>query len=536
MCGITFTTHPDGLKSVETIKHRGPTSTTVKSFDFQSDRISMIFNRLSITGVSNGEQPFYSNGVYVMCNGEIYNHHELREKYNLKCKTQSDCEVILWLYLQSDTNQLHELSGEYAFVIFDTRLGNVIYGRDYTGVRPLFISDEEYFTLCSELKGIKALHSKGAQVKPGIIYVYSLFDKNTFQYPLKYKGYPQHARQSLIDAVKDRINSEVPIGFLLSGGLDSSLILSIASRLIPKTEKITVFTTGFSFDAPDVVASREVIKYLQSIHGDRYIHHIYIPSVDKGIESIPHVIKAIESYDTTTVRASTPMWMLARYIRNKTNVKVVLSGEGSDEINGSYLYFHYAPSKEEFDKERKRLTEDIHLFDGLRADRTISAFGLELRVPFLDKNVVVDTLATDVYTSAKSTGIEKYHLRNSFRGFLPEHLLWRTKAAFSDAVSTQWKDELKKHGDVLSLSNCNTSHLTPRTGEEKWYRSIFEQYYPGQGGVIPYLWLPRWVDTQGEPSATVLDVYTSRNFDGKSSSTPTPTASIASTTSSVELV
>ena len=327
MCGITFTTDPEGLKNVDALKHRGPTSTTVKSFDYQSDRVSMIFNRLSITGVSNGEQPFYSDEVYVMCNGEIYNYQDLKDRYNLKCKTLSDCEVILWLYLRSGTQQLHELSGEYAFVIFDMRFGTVVYGRDYAGVRPLFISNEKYFTLCSELKGISG---NGVQVKPGVIFEYSLLEKNTIYSPLKYRGYASHMRQSLIDAVRDRIKSEVQIGFLLSGGLDSSLILSIASRLIPKSEKINVFTTGFSLDAPDVVASREVIKYLQNIYGDRYIHHIYIPTIEKGIESIPLVIQAIESYDTTTVRASTPMWLLARYIRNKTNVKVVLSGEGSD--------------------------------------------------------------------------------------------------------------------------------------------------------------------------------------------------------------
>jgi asparagine synthase (glutamine-hydrolysing) len=508
MCGITFTTHPDGLKALDAIRHRGPTSTTVKSFDYQSHRISMIFHRLSVTGVNNGEQPFYANDVYVMCNGEIFNHKELKDEFGLHCTTDSDCEVILQLYLHGgrSVDILDYIYGEYAFVIFDMRLGMVIYGRDYMGVRPLFISEDEYFTLSSELKG---LPGKGKQVQPGVFSVRSLFDGEIRYYPMKRQGFGD-MKVALIESVRYRVKSEVPIGFLLSGGLDSSLVLSIASRFIPSSEKINVFTTGFSLDAPDVVCAKEVIAYLQGIYGDRYIHHVYIPTIEEGIEAVPHVIKSIESYDTTTVRASTPMWMLARYIKEKTNVKVVLSGEGSDEINGSYLYFHYAPGRDEFDKERVRLVEDIHFFDGLRADRTISAFGLELRVPFLDSTVVIDTLSTDVYTSAKATGIEKYHLRNLFKDYLPEKLLWRTKAAFSDAVSVSWKDHLKTHAEMLDTKTHETDHLPPKSAEERWYRSIFERYYPSQGGVIPYLWLPRWVDTHGEPSATVLAIHQER--------------------------
>lgn len=469
----------------------------------------MIFHRLSITGVGNGEQPFYANDVYVMCNGEIYNHQDLRDDFRMQCSTNSDCEVILHLYLQGQRSveNLRYLRGEYAFVIFDMRIGIVIYGRDYLGVRPLFISTTEYFTLSSELKGIIG---PGVQVQPGVIHVHSLTDSATALSTHGIDGLGD-MKTSLIEAVRCRVKSEVPIGFLLSGGLDSSLVLSIASRIIPKSERITVFTTGFSPDAPDVVCAKEVITYLQSIYGDRYDHHVYIPTIEEGIDSIPEVIKSIESYDTTTVRASTPMWMLARYIRTKTNVKVVLSGEGSDEINGSYLYFHYAPNREEFDKERVRLVNDIHFFDGLRADRTISAFGLELRVPFLDSNVVIDTLSTDVYSDMVLHKIEKYHLRKLFEGYLPEKLLWRTKAAFSDAVSVSWKDRLKAYAESLDIPVCDTDHLRPREGkgggEERWYRAIFEQFYPGQGGVIPYLWLPRWVDTHGEPSATVLSIH-----------------------------
>lgn len=507
MCGITFTTEP----SRGDIEHRGPDSTSIKSFNFGIHRITMIFNRLSITGVSNGEQPFYSDGVYLMCNGEIYNYKKIQRDYELKTTTQSDCEVILRLYLQGGIDMLNCIQGEYAFVLFDTRSGLVIFSRDQLGVRPLFISKaNSHFSLSSELKGLPS--KRGFQVRPNVYHIYDLFSEESTEIPIIRYG-NNNVKKSLINAVRTRLNSEVPIGFLLSGGLDSSLVLSIASRFI--TDKITVFTTGFSHDAPDVVNAKKVIEYLTKIYGDKYIHHIYIPTIQEGIDSIPSVIKSIESYDTTTVRASTPMWMLARYIRQKTNVKVVLSGEGSDEINGSYLYFHYAPNQIEFDEERRILTDNIHFFDGLRADRTISAFGLELRTPFLDSSVVIDTLNEDVYTSMKETGIEKYTLRNKFRDYLPPELLWRTKAAFSDAVSYSWKESLQKYSEEL-LHGAETrpeEYLPSRSCEERWYRLIFDTFYPDNERVIPYKWLPRWVDTKGEPSATALAIHQERNCE-----------------------
>jgi asparagine synthase (glutamine-hydrolysing) len=510
MCGITFTTSPDGMKNFHQIKHRGPTSTSTKSFTYQKYEVSLGFHRLSVTGLSNGDQPFVYNDVYVICNGEIYNHQELKETYRLPCKTLSDCEVILQLYLQGgrSISKLDKLIGEFAFVIFDSRLGVVIYARDWCGTRPMFISDDaqnkEFITLCSELKG---LPGHGKQVNPGVYHVYNMIDNTTETVSMSNDIISFDVKQSLISAVRDRLRSEVPVGFLLSGGLDSSLVLSIASRLIPKDEKITVFTTGFSEDAPDVVYSKKVIKYLSSIYGKRYIHHIYIPTIEEGISCVEEVIRVIESYDTTTVRASTPMWMLGKYIQENTNIKVIISGEGSDEINGGYLYFHYSPNQQDFDTECYRLVQDIHFFDGLRADRTISSCGLELRTPFLDSRVVGATLSIDVYTGMKSSGIEKYYLRTIFRGYLPSELLWRTKAAFSDAVSTKWKDSLKIHASSLSLPPVETTHISPKSPEELWYRSIFEEHYPGQGTVIPYLWLPKWVETNGEPSATVLGIH-----------------------------
>lgn len=507
MCGIAFTTHPDGIKKFHLIKNRGPSSTTIKSFEYQQYLVSMGVHLLSITGVKNGEQPFFKNDVYVLCNGEIYNHKELKEKYNLPCTTESDCEVILHLYLMHRSiRKLNKIRGEFAFIIFDMREGTITYARDFCGVRPLFIGidSSKHLHLSSELKGLAV---NGCQVQPGIYHIYRLVDNNEKKVSMSLPS-ETFIKDALISSVKDRINTEVPMGFLLSGGLDSSLILSIASRFIPKNEKIIVFTTGFSLDSPDVLNAKKAIEYLTQRFGDRYIHHIFIPTIEEGLEAIPEVIKAIESYDTATVRASTPMWLLARYIRKNTSVKVVLSGEGSDEINGSYLYFHYAPDKNSFENERKRLVKNIHYYDGIRADRTISAFGLELRVPFLDIRVVNSVLTSeDIYKSMRITKIEKYFLRVLFDEYLPPDLLLRTKEDFSDAVSYQWKDRIKSYADSLNIPDVAYSHISPTSPEEKWYRNIFEKYYPGQGLVIPELWLPKWVETNGEPSATILSVH-----------------------------
>ena len=505
MCGILFSLDSNGEKHFFNLSHRGPNSSTLKKFNYRTYQVTLGFHRLSITGVQNGEQPFFGNGVYLVCNGEIYNHKELKKTFCLETSTDSDCEVILALYLKHDRSMFTFLRGEYAFVLFDTRKGVVIYGRDTCGVRPLFISDDG-FSLASELKGLPS--KRGTQIVPGFIYTYDMLEKTTSSVRNKFiYTNKQSIKYHLIDAVKIRLESEVPIGFLLSGGFDSSIILSIASRLLPLDKRIEVFTVGFSEDAPDVVWARKVIAYLEEVHGKRYNHHVVIHTIDDGLAAIPEVITCTETYDTTTIRASTPMWLAAKYIKENTNVKVVISGEGSDEANGSYKYFLLAPNLSEFNSERNRLINDIYLFDGLRADRTISAHGLELRVPFLDDTVVQTLLQEDaVYTDMKKTGIEKQYIRECFVGWLSDEILWRSKEAFSDAVSFSWKDCIKAKAASLPLPASKYDYLNPSTSEERWYRSIFEHLYPGNKP-IPYLWMPRWVDTKGEPSATVLSVY-----------------------------
>lgn len=510
MCGFNFTTDPNGLINFNNIKHRGPDSTNIKIIN----GIQMGFHRLSITGLDDGEQPFHKNNVYVMCNGEIYNYKNLISNFSLEMKTNSDCEVILHLYLLGGIELLNSLRGEYAFVIADLNTKSVFFGRDFFGVRPLFFCDNgNYLTLSSELKG---LPEKGEQVSPGFIFEYNITSKSTQIHKIRFPS-GHTIKYRLEESVRIRIPEEVPYGFLLSGGLDSSLVLSIASRYIDRDEIIHVFTIGFSEDAPDVINAKKVIEYLKQIYGDRYVHHVYIPTVKDGIDAIPNVIKSIETYDTTTVRASTPMWLMAKYIREYTNIKVILTGEGSDELCGGYLYFHYAPSKLDFDNERISLLCDINHFDGLRADRTLSAFGLECRVPFLDNTVASAILSSDeFYTTMKETKIEKYKLRKIFEGYLPEELLWRTKEAFSDAVSSIWKEELKKYAEFyienlpLSLLQKKYKHLPPQTPEEIWYRTVFESYYPNQGYILPHLWLPKWVNTNREPSATVLKIHAER--------------------------
>lgn len=503
------------------LSHRGPdeSSHVCVPSDIPGEVWVLSFHRLSVTGVSNGSQPFQRNGVYLMCNGEIYNYRELMQKYDIQCESKSDCEVILGMYEKQIG--FERLYGEFAFVILDTVKNVISYGRDTFGVRPLFVSDTE-IEFSSELKG---LTTKGRQVKPSTFGIFSVstLPRDSISHVNKRLGFCINPGVSLHDsmyeAVRCRVSDlEVPLGFLLSGGFDSSIVLSMASKILfsgPKApEKIHVFTTGFSQDAPDIVWAKKVVDYLQTMYGDRFVHHIYVPTIEEGIQVVPDVIRSIESYDTTTVRASVPMWLLSRYIRENTNVKILLSGEGSDELNGSYLYFHNAPSKEEFDNERIRLLENICYFDGLRADRCVSAFGIELRLPFLDKRVIYPLIlaGTKIYEEMVESGLEKQFIRRSLQGYLPFEINNRTKAAFSDAVSETWRRKLIENAERLHPEGTVTESTVTEstTSEAMWYRCEFDKFYPGQSDVIPYYWMPKWVPGDiRDPSATVLACYRS---------------------------
>jgi asparagine synthase (glutamine-hydrolysing) len=506
----------NSLESFYKIKHRGPDDSKYIECRDMNIVSFLGFHRLSIVGLENGMQPFENNNNYLLCNGEIYNYKELIEKYDLfsSLKTKSDCEVILLLYSKIGILQtIKELRGDFAFILYDANNNLVHFGRDPFGVRPLFYlfeHDRNILTLASEAKCFPQKDNL-SQVTPRICYTYNLQTTSltettyyNFQEDVKLEKNQNNFITLLENSVRKRLNAEREIGFLLSGGLDSSLILSISLKFLDsKYYPIKVFSIGFDDTSPDIIASKEVVNYLKKKYGDTCITHIILkPTIEEALLSLSKVIKTIESFDTTTIRASTPMYLLSKYISEYTNVKVVFSGEGSDENTFlGYLYLLYAPDISSARQESKRLLSDIHYFDGLRADRTTSNFGLELRVPFLDQDFISYCMNDDNLTrQTLESKVEKKYLRDCFKDYLPNQILYRQKNAFSDAVSYDWKKKIKEYTEnKIKTKNKYMS------SEELFYISEFSKHY--NLNLIPYLWLPKWIDTGNEPSATVLSVF-----------------------------
>jgi len=474
------------------------------------------FYRLSIVDTNAKiSQPFERDGVLCLCNGEIFNYKELIEKHSLYLKTYSDCEVILSLYEKMNIFDLYkELDGDFAFVIIDFNKNKMIFSRDLIGVRPLFYSTEESsISISSETKGLFPFQDT-VQVLPNSIYIY----KNSEIYYIKVINYEKNfihkykdesiikevIKNSLINSTKKRLLcSEKPYGFLLSGGLDSSLVLAIASRITPKDVVLNAFTIGITGDkSPDIECSREVVSYINNYCGyEKVKHHIISFTPQEGTDEIKNIIKILETYDVTTVRASIPMYLLVRYIKtNFKDIKVLFSGEGSDELFGGYLYFYYSPSDLEFETETQRLVKNLYLYDVCRADRCVSSNGLELRVPFLDKEFVsnVMNISPEYKRPVRNVQIEKKILRDSFVGYLPDNILYRTKAAFSDAVGKSWLD-------VVREWCVNKNPIRKRkTIEEDVFSEIYRKMYKNRD--LIQMWVPKeeWVDTKGESSARVL--------------------------------
>jgi len=458
----------------------------------------MEFTRLAINDVSeNGMQPFLGPSGMLVCNGEIYNH----KSFGTTNPGTSDCACIMPLI---ETLGIFEtakrLRGEFAFCF--TQGSNVMAARDPLGVRPLFFTrfDEGCIAFASEVKALRSFNTRIEIFPPG--HVYSS-DTDTFEcfYPYKWD-----IKDTFVEAVRVRIeNTDRNIGFLLSGGLDSSLVVAIANQLLPGPLK--TFSVGID-DSPDVLAARKMALELGSDHTE------FRFDVEEGLKNIENVIWSLESYDTTTVRASVPMWLLSRFISQTTDCKVILSGEGSDELFGGYLYFHYAPGVQEFTEENRRRLQLIHQFDGLRADRCIAAHGLELRVPFLDVNVVEFGMTMDQTLKTPCNGIEKYYLRKAFEGCLPDEILWRQKNGMSDAVGYAWVRAVKAHAEVtisddefINIRNRAGDHNVPLTKEEALYRKIFWKLFGTDNDhLISEIWRPKWT-TQTDPSATQLPVF-----------------------------
>jgi len=451
-------------------------------------------------------QPFITDKSIFACNGEIYNHKQFRTG---KEKTTSDCIVVMDMIEKSGIKTtLKNINGDYAFVYSDG--SRIIVARDPLGVRPMFYVryDNESMAFASEAKALLFLNKKINIFPPGYFYdslvgefichhnMYWSRSLDTRTYIEK-----EWIKNTLEDAVKLRLQTtDRPIGFLLSGGLDSSLIASIAQRQLGK---IKTFSIGVQ-DSPDLVAARKVAEYLDSDHTE------VIMTAEEGISALQDVIKSLESYDTTTVRASIPMYLLCKYIKENTPCRYIFSGEGSDEVLGGYLYFHYAPSEVEFSMENIRRLKLIHQFDGLRADRCAGAHGLDLVVPFLDKFFVECAMTIEQRLKLPSEGhpaIEKRVLREVFTEYLPEEVLWRQKDGMSDAVGKSWVESLNKFCDEtisdmhFRMIQETSEHNKPLTKEEALYRVIFwEQFGRRNEHLISEIWRPKWIDIT-DPSA-----------------------------------
>ncbi|KAL0461300.1 UNVERIFIED_CONTAM: Asparagine synthetase [glutamine-hydrolyzing] 2 [Sesamum latifolium] len=479
------------------LRHRGPDWSGLH----HHQNCYLAHERLAIVDPASGDQPLYNEDktIVVTVNGEIYNHKELRERLNShEFRTGSDCEVIAHLYEEYGEEFVNMLDGMFSFVLLDTRDNSFIAARDAIGITPLYIGwglDGSVW-FASEMKALSDDCERFMSFLPGHIYSSKLgglrrwYNPPWFAEQIPSAPYePLVLRKAFEKAVVKRLMTDVPFGVLLSGGLDSSLVASVASRYLADSEaaqwgsQLHTFCIGLK-GSPDLRAAKEVADYL----GTR--HHEFHFTVQEGIDALAEVIYHIETYDVTTIRASTPMFLMSRKIR-ALGVKMVLSGEGSDEIFGGYLYFHKAPNKEEFHQETCRKIKALHLYDCLRANKSTSAWGVEARVPFLDKEFI--NVAMDIDPEWKMIRpdlgrIEKWILRNAFddeqNPYLPKHILYRQKEQFSDGVGYSWIDGLKDHANqqVTDAMLANASFVypenTPTTKEAYYYRTIFERFFP----------------------------------------------------------
>lgn len=514
MCGILAVLCPTLPKDLQKIliqskqlSKRGPdtSNTIIKSSGLY------VFHRLAINDTSaNGDQPMISEkGTVLLCNGEIYNHVELREKHNLICQSSSDCEVILRLYEKIGfVETVRQLYGVFAIILVD---GNKSYfARDRIGVRPLYfgLTVENYLAVAS-VPNVLLHYCRGVEhFPPGMIaehdlskpeLIFNYLQKDKIDFPLtRITNGPVVLRQTLTDAVKMRLMSDRPMGCLLSGGLDSSLVASLLVKFLGG-QNVRTYSIGMD-GSTDLHYARKVAQYL----GTKHCEVVFTP--EEGFNVIPEVIEALASYDITTVRASVGMYLLAKYIATHTDDKVIFSGEGSDELFEGYLYFHNSPSPESGEKESLRLIQNLHIYDVLRADRCISSNGLEPRVPFLDRNVVDASLALPANEKCPRKGFEKYILRTAFEGYLPDEILWRRKEAFSDGVSSvkkSWYQYIQEMVETkISDEMFNPSFPSK---EAMYYKLIFDRYFPNYKLHIPY-WMPMWSNSK-DPSARVLNVY-----------------------------
>lgn len=488
------------LKMSQKIRHRGPDWSGI----YCGGSAILAHERLSIVDPVSGGQPLLSpdRKQILAVNGEIYNHKDIRERYVGKYdfQTGSDCEVILALYRDKGVNFLEDLSGIFAFALYDQEKDEFLIARDPIGVIPLYIGydDDGKVYVASELKALEGFCDRYETFLPGHYY-YSRDKKMTRYYKRDWFSYDavkdnaasvQAIRDALSASVKRQLMSDVPYGVLLSGGLDSSIISAVAVKYASNRiednsltqawwPRLHSFAVGLK-GAPDLVKAREVAAHIGTVH------HEVNYTIQEGLDAIRDVIYYIETYDVTTIRASTPMYLLARVIKSM-GIKMVLSGEGSDEIFGGYLYFHKAPNPQEFHEETIRKIGKLYLYDCLRANKSLAAWGVEGRVPFLDKEFMDVAMRTNPEAKmCPGKVMEKKILREAFADMLPEDITWRQKEQFSDGVGYSWIDTLKAETAKM-VSDEQMAHASerfpinpPRNKEEYVYRSIFEEHFPSE--------------------------------------------------------
>ncbi|XP_069575268.1 asparagine synthetase [glutamine-hydrolyzing] [Brachyistius frenatus] len=555
MCGIWALFGSDECLSVQCtsamkIAHRGP-----DAFRFENvngfTNCCFGFHRLAIVDQLYGMQPLRIKKfpfLWLCYNGEIYNHHTLKKQFEFDFQTNVDGEVLLHLYERFGIKKMASLlDGVFAFILLDTANRKVHLGRDTYGVRPLFkfLTDDGFLAVCSEAKGLTDItHAMATPANiipflPGHFEVFDLNSNGKIQ-SLQMEEFhcctqePAHAEYDTVErvptsfdeetvksnirnlfenAVRKRLMAHRRIGCLLSGGLDSSLVAATLVKLAQEEKlkyPIQTFSIG-SDDSPDIIAARKVAAHIGSEH-----HEVNF-TAEEGIQAVEEVIFHLETYDITTIRASVGMFLISKYIREKTDSVVIFSGEGSDELTQGYIYFHKAPSPKVAAEDSIRLMKELYLFDVLRADRTTAAHGLELRVPFLDHRLTAYYLSLPEEMRIPKHDVEKYLLRDSFKGLnlIPDDILWRRKEAFSDGMMSlkkSWYTCLQEHlesmvnDDQMEKAHKTFPHNPPRTKEAYYFRQVFEKNYPGRAEWLPHYWMPRWINAT-DPSARTLSIY-----------------------------
>ena len=548
------------------IRHRGPDWSGV--WQHEESKVTICHERLSIVGVDSGSQPIDNKelGIVLSVNGEIYNYKELYDVvlYNKYTpQTKSDCEVIIYLYREFGAECVKMLDGIFGFILYDYHNGTVLIARDPIGIIPLYygLSDRNELYVCSEMKSIHDQcgvfeDSQGLNIFPPASYYHTEINSVNSISPNQFCEYftkswemdslsmidceidlinenvnsPVYKKMTLLrdrltNAVRKRLMADVPYGVLLSGGLDSSLICSITSKLCKRNDgsngnwgsKLHTFSIGLA-GAPDLEFARKVADFCGTVH------HEYNFTVQEGIDAIPDLIHHLETYDVTTIRASTPMYLMSRLIKS-LGIKMVLSGEGADEILGGYLYFHNAPTQEEFHNECVSRVGALSHFDCLRANKSTMAWGLEARVPFLDRSFLQAAMPINPSLKLHSAEKrEKFILRKAFsegvcgEKYLPDDILWRQKEQFSDGVGYNWIDGLKEFIDTqISEEEFNSSIKImtelnekdiPKTREALYYRRIFDNLFPNRSDIVPR-WIPRtdWDGVSYDPSGRAQAVH-----------------------------